>query len=164
MRRPALRAHPGRKPRQRTPAHLGAAHAPGRHHDPARPLGERQDPRSQGPGRGPDALAAAAAPGRSRIIWDAEGGWEISGIDRVRDEDDGPTGDPAVDEAFEGFGVTFDFWQTVFSRDSIDNEDMPMRGVVHFGQDYPNAFWDGRRMVFGDGDDEIFVRFTSHST
>jgi len=114
----------------------------------------------KGPVEGPDALAAAAAPGRSRIIWDAKGGWEISGIDRVRDEDDGPTGDPAVDEAFEGFGVTFDFWQTVFSRDSIDNEDMPMRGVVHFGQDYPNAFWDGRRMVFGDGDDEIFVRFT----
>src|SRR5215216_6480057 len=95
---------------------------------------------------GPDALAAAGPPGRNRIIWDARGSWEITGIPRVRDENDGPTGDPAVDEAF--------------SRDSIDNENMPLRGVVHFGEEYPNAFWDGRRMVFGDGDNEIFLRFT----
>jgi len=37
---------------------------------------------------------------------------------------------------------------------------MPLRGVVHFGSDYDNAFWDGRRMVFGDGDNELFLRFT----
>ena len=37
---------------------------------------------------------------------------------------------------------------------------MPLRGVVHFGEEYPNAFWDGRRMAFGDGDGELFVRFT----
>jgi Zn-dependent metalloprotease len=27
--------------------------------------------------------------------------------------------------------------------------------VVHFGDRYPNAFWDGQRMVFGDGDGEV---------
>ena len=32
---------------------------------------------------------------------------------------------------------------------------MPLRGVVHFGEQYPNAFWDGQRMVFGDGDGEV---------
>ena len=32
---------------------------------------------------------------------------------------------------------------------------MPLRGVVHFGERYPNAFWDGQRMVFGDGDGEV---------
>ena len=91
---------------------------------------------------------------------DAKHGWEVTGLRRVRDEDDGPTGDAAVDEAFDGLGATCDFWQNVFSRDSIDNENMPLRGIVHFGEEYPNAFWDGRRMVFGDGDDEIFLRFT----
>ena len=91
---------------------------------------------------------------------DAKHGWEVTGLRRVRDEDDGPTGDPAVDEAFDGLGATWDFWQNVFSRDSIDDENMPLRGVVHFGEEYPNAFWDGRRMVFGDGDGEIFLRFT----
>ena len=114
----------------------------------------------KGTREGHDALAAAAAPrpqpdhlGRREHV----GGHRLK---RVRDEDDGPTGDPAVDEAFDGFGATWDFWQQVFSRDSIDDENMPLRGVVHFGEEYPNAFWDGRRMAFGDGDGELFLRFT----
>src|SRR5688500_8601146 len=46
----------------------------------------------KGPVEGPDALAAAAAAGaaRNRVIWDAKGSWEITGIPRVRDENDGP--------------------------------------------------------------------------
>jgi len=31
---------------------------------------------------------------------------------------------------------------------------------VHYGRDYDNAFWDGVQLVFGDGDGEIFGRFT----
>jgi Zn-dependent metalloprotease len=31
---------------------------------------------------------------------------------------------------------------------------------VHYGSQYDNAFWDGERMVFGDGDGEVFRRFT----
>ena len=38
---------------------------------------------------------------------------------------------------------------------------MPLRGVVHFGAQYPNAFWDGKRMVFGDGDGQILGRMTA---
>src|ERR671914_720551 len=85
----------------------------------------------KGPVEGPDALAAAAGPGvRNRIIWDARNKWEVTGLRRVRDEDDGPTGDPAVDEAFDGFGDTWGFWQDVFNRDSIDNE----TGLEYWGQ------------------------------
>ena len=32
--------------------------------------------------------------------------------------------------------------------------------TVHYGQNYDNAFWDGTQLVFGDGDGEIFERFT----
>jgi Zn-dependent metalloprotease len=31
---------------------------------------------------------------------------------------------------------------------------------VHYGLDYDNAFWDGTQMVFGDGDGDLFNRFT----
>ena len=31
---------------------------------------------------------------------------------------------------------------------------------MHYGVDYDNAFWDGTQLVFGDGDGEIFDRFT----
>ena len=34
----------------------------------------------KGSREGPDALAAAAPAARNRIIWDAEHGWEITGI------------------------------------------------------------------------------------
>jgi Zn-dependent metalloprotease len=114
----------------------------------------------KGPREGYDALAAAAAAKRNRIIWDARHSYAVTGLKRVRDEDDPAVKDKAVNEAFDGLGETWDFWQKAFSRDSIDDENMPMRGVVHYGDEYPNAFWDGRRMVFGDGDGEIFTRFT----
>lgn len=116
----------------------------------------------KGPREGVDAMAAAAAGAalRRRVIWDAGGGWEITGIPRVREEGDDATSDPAVDEAYDGLGETWDFWHRAFGRDSIDDENMPLRGIVHYGEEYPNAFWDGRRMVFGDGDGELFERFT----
>lgn len=78
----------------------------------------------------------------------------------VRSEGDGPTGDIAVDEAYDGFGSTYDFFWQTFDRNSIDDDGMPMNGTVHFGVEYNNAFWDGQRMVFGDGDGELFNRFT----
>ena len=37
---------------------------------------------------------------------------------------------------------------------------MPLNATVHYGQNYDNAFWNGRQMVFGDGDGQLFNRFT----
>jgi Zn-dependent metalloprotease len=31
---------------------------------------------------------------------------------------------------------------------------------VHYGVQYDNAFWDGQQMIYGDGDGELFNRFT----
>ena len=64
----------------------------------------------------------------------------------------GPTGDTAVDEAYDGLGATFDFFAEMFDRNSIDDAGMPLNATVHFGQDYNNAFWNSVQMVFGDGD------------
>ncbi len=78
----------------------------------------------------------------------------------VRTEGSQPSGDPAVDEAYDGLGSTYDFFWDIFERNSIDDEGLPLNGTVHFGRDYNNAFWDGQRMIFGDGDGELFNRFT----
>jgi Zn-dependent metalloprotease len=78
----------------------------------------------------------------------------------VRAEGAAPTNDPAVDEAYDGLGHTFDFYRDVLGRNSIDDEGLPLNSTVHYGQDYNNAFWNGERMVFGDGDGELFNRFT----
>jgi Zn-dependent metalloprotease len=79
----------------------------------------------------------------------------------IRSEGAGPTNDPAVDEAYDGLGHTFDLFQKVFGRNSIDDEGLPLSATVHYGQEYNNAFWNGERMVFGDGDGELFNRFTT---
>lgn len=78
----------------------------------------------------------------------------------VRAEGDKPVDDPAVNEAYDGLGTTFDFYFQVLHRDSIDDRGLPLDASVHYGRDYDNAYWDGERMVFGDGDGEIFNRFT----
>ena len=38
---------------------------------------------------------------------------------------------------------------------------MKMIQTVHYGTNYQNAFWNGRQMVYGDGDGKIFASFTS---
>lgn len=103
--------------------------------------------------------AMAADGQKQRTIYDTHNTTELPG-DVVRQEGSDATGDAATDEAYDGFGLTYDFFWDIFARDSIDDEGMPMDGTVHFGQDYNNAFWDGQRMVFGDGDGDLFNRFT----
>ena len=78
----------------------------------------------------------------------------------VRTEGEPPTGDDAVDEAYDHLGATFDLYYDVYDRVSIDDRALPLKGTVHYSQDYDNAFWDGTQMVFGDGDAELFNRFT----
>lgn len=77
-----------------------------------------------------------------------------------RSADAPPSGDPAVDEAWEGLAATRAFLADVLDRHSIDDEGMVLRATVHFGRNYMNAFWDGSQMVFGDGDGRLFRRFT----
>lgn len=78
----------------------------------------------------------------------------------VRSEGQGPTGDAAVDEAYDFCGATYKFFWDNFQRDSINDAGMPLENTVHFGREYDNAYWDGQRMVYGDGDGDQFQRFT----
>jgi Zn-dependent metalloprotease len=110
-----------------------------------------------GPKPAPNVLAAEGQ--KQRTIHSANNSQELPGT-VVRAEGAAPTGDPAIDEAYDGLGATFDFFWDIYSRNSIDDEGMPLSGTVHFGEDYNNAFWDGKQMVFGDGDGDLFNRFT----
>ncbi|HEV7628535.1 MAG TPA: M4 family metallopeptidase, partial [Streptomyces sp.] len=94
-----------------------------------------------------------------RTISDARHKEELPGT-KVRSEGEEPTDDASVNRAYAGLGATFDLYLGVFSRYSIDGAGMPLDATVHYGENYGNAFWDGERMVFGDGDGEIFRDFT----
>lgn len=104
------------------------------------------------------ALATPAGQKR-RTIYDAQNGLNLPG-QLVRGESDGPTGDPAVDEAFDGAGATYDFFKAAYGRNSIDDRGLRLDSTVHYRQGYNNAFWDGQQMVYGDGDGALFQRFT----
>jgi len=105
------------------------------------------------------AAPSVTTPHKQRMIYTANHGTALPGT-LVRSEGQGPTGDAAVDEAYDGLGATFDLYWTVFKRNSIDNNGMNLIGTVHYSQNYDNAFWNGSQMVFGDGDGSIFNRFT----
>ena len=72
----------------------------------------------------------------------------------------GPVGDPAVDEAYTGVEASLALFREAFGRSSYDGKGAPVVATVHYGRDYDNAFWDGRQLVFGDGDGKVFERFT----
>lgn len=114
-------------------------------------------------------LPVAAAPTiigqKHRIVYHADFGTSLPGR-QVRAEGDPPSGDPAIDEAYDGSGVTYDLYRDVYDRNSIDGNGMRLDSTVHYQKGYDNAFWNGQQMVYGDGDedlpeaDRLFNRFT----
>ncbi|WP_055490175.1 M4 family metallopeptidase [Streptomyces sp. TP-A0356] len=94
-----------------------------------------------------------------RTIYDAGHQQSLPGT-KVRGEGDGPGRDATVNRAYAGLGATFELYRKAYGRDSIDGKGLPLDASVHFGEHYDNAFWNGEQMVFGDGDDQIFLDFT----
>lgn len=95
----------------------------------------------------------------SRTIYDAAGEETLPGR-QVRGEGGPATGDAAADEAYDALGHTHRLYADAFGRDSVDGGGLKLDATVHFGKLYDNAFWNGSQMVFGDGDGEVFERFT----
>ncbi|MFN0304334.1 MAG: M4 family metallopeptidase [Burkholderiales bacterium] len=78
----------------------------------------------------------------------------------VRSEGGPASSDVAVNEAYNYAGSTWQLYFKIFGRNSLDDKGMALVQTVHAGIAYDNAFWDGRQMVYGDGDGVIFTRFT----
>lgn len=107
-----------------------------------------------------DQRGLRAAPGTlHREISDAETTEDLPGR-LVRKEGQDPVADADVNRAYDGLGETHRFLEQILHRSSIDGAGLALEGTVHFGVGYDNAFWDGSRMVFGDGDGRVFGPFT----
>ncbi|HEY3310295.1 MAG TPA: M4 family metallopeptidase [Anaerolineales bacterium] len=110
-------------------------------------------------------VMAAGLAGKLRTVYDAKNGLNLPGS-VVRSEGDPPVADVAVNEAYDGSGDTYDMYAEAFLRNSIDGKGLKLDSTVHYQKSYDNAFWDGRQMVYGDGDEDmpeaqrIFNRFT----
>ncbi|MCX6064399.1 MAG: M4 family metallopeptidase [Chloroflexi bacterium] len=121
--------------------------------------------------RGIETMAAFSAPliavsaVKKRTVYDAKNGTTLPGT-VVRNEGDDPVADVAVNEAYDGSGVTYDLYYDIYGRNSIDGNGLKLNSTVHYQKSYDNAFWDGQQMVYGDGDEDmpeaqrLFNRFT----
>ncbi len=66
----------------------------------------------------------------------------------------------AVDAQY-GTNVTWDFYKTTFGRNGIFDNGAGSYNRVHYGNKYVNAFWDGTKMTYGDGDGTNYGPLTS---
>ncbi|WP_374457443.1 protealysin inhibitor emfourin [Nocardioides sp.] len=113
----------------------------------------------RGLGAGPEPRPAAVTEGAAWTVHDAGSTTDLPG-EPARSAGEPATGDVAVDEAATGIEATLAMWAEELERSSYDGAGAHVSLTVHYGTRYDNAFWDGTQLVFGDGDGEVFERFT----
>lgn len=74
----------------------------------------------------------------------------------VRSEGQAAIGVTDVDLAYDYSGLTYDFFNGKFGRDSLDGAGMTLRSTVRYCPSagscpYDNAYWSGSQMVYGEG-------------
>lgn len=86
-------------------------------------------------------------------------------VDFIDDDNDWDNANPQLDEyatdAHWGAEMTYDYLLDVHGRNSIDNTGFQLNSYVHYGVNYFNAFWDGTRMTYGDGNGGSVTPLTS---
>jgi len=68
--------------------------------------------------------------------------------------------DQVARDAHWGAETTYDYYWNTHSRNSVDNAGYKLLNYVHYQTNYNNAFWDGTRMTYGDGNGTTFWPLT----
>jgi Zn-dependent metalloprotease len=97
-------------------------------------------------------------------VYDAAGSEETSPsrLELVRTEDGPPSTDATVEETFTAILQALRFFREVLGRDVVAEIGAPVVAIVHYGNNFANAFWDGEHVVVGDGDGKILGRFSAY--
>lgn len=86
---------------------------------------------------------------RDRKTYDAKGTRSLPGT-LARSEGETAVGDKDVDNAHDFAGATYDYFKATHGRDSYDNNGASLISTANYGVNYPNAFWNGNQMTYGD--------------
>ncbi|MFY0688633.1 MAG: S8 family serine peptidase [Cyclobacteriaceae bacterium] len=86
------------------------------------------------------------------VTYDMHNGTSYGASTIVSESDAHFNEDPTAVSAHFGAGATYDYFFSQFGRNSYDDEGAEIRSYVHYSNNYFNAFWDGYRMTYGDGD------------
>jgi Zn-dependent metalloprotease len=114
-------------------------------------------------GRGARPVTFARVGGQpQRTIYDQKHSQAQTPGAVARAEGQSPVSDTAINQAYDGLGATYTYYWSSYQRDSIDAQGLPLLGLVHYGSNYDNAFWDNAgHMFFGDGDGKLLTETTA---
>lgn len=87
--------------------------------------------------------------GSATDFTDSDNNWTTTGADQ------------AATDAHWGCEKTYDYYKNIHNRNSLDNKGFKLISYVHYNSNYNNAFWDGTRMTYGDGDGNTFTILTA---
>ncbi len=59
--------------------------------------------------------------------------------------------DEVATDCHWGAATTYDYFKNIHNRNSYNNANARINSYVHYANNYDNAFWDGVRMTYGDG-------------
>jgi len=79
--------------------------------------------------------------GNSVDFTDSDNNW--NNVNAAKDE--------VATDAHWGAEKTWDYFWYRYERNSIDNLGFKIKSYIHYDVSYANAFWDGQRMTYGDG-------------
>ena len=68
--------------------------------------------------------------------------------------------DKTAVQAHWGAEQTYKYFKNTHNRNSYDNAGAIIKSYVHYSSNYVNAFWDGQRMTYGDGDGSSYGPLT----
>ncbi|HEX9104652.1 MAG TPA: M4 family metallopeptidase, partial [Polyangia bacterium] len=100
--------------------------------------------------RGSPATRTYSAGGRTRLP-----GTVVRSRDPASWDTDGDAPGAAVD-AHAYVAAAWDYFADVHGRRGWDGKNKGVHTTVHYGSGFDNAFYDGKRLVFGDGDGRDF--------
>lgn len=73
----------------------------------------------------------------------------------------GTGADQGARDAHWGAEKTYDYYFNQHNRNSIDGNGFKLMSYVHYNSNYANAFWDGTKMTYGDGNGTSTYIFTT---
>ena len=102
-------------------------------------------------------------PSGSQVIHtkNANNFWYYNNLTDFTDADNHWDTDTVAVGTHWGTQQVYNYYLNTFGRESFDNEGSPMIGVVHYGSNLVNAFWDGTQMTYGDGNGTEWGPLTS---
>jgi bacillolysin len=65
--------------------------------------------------------------------------------------------DPAGVSLMASVKTTLDYFSDTFGRRSLDDDHLSVVGITNFGAAHPNAYWNGKLILFGSGDGQRFT-------